>query len=1076
MTLRKLSFVALAFLLVASLGMAQSKDTGTFVGSVLDVEGAPLPGVTVTAKNLDMGLVQSTVTNDSGFYRIEKLPRGMYTLTAAIQGFKTTTREGLELVIGAEIKVNFNLEIGKLEENITVIGVSPLVETTRAQVSTVITEKEFMSYPQGNRDYTSLIGYAPGTNPDTSGRSGYAINGMRGSSNNFQIDGIDNNDNGTASSAVTSMPPESIQEFRLVSNNFSAEYGRNSGGVINAVMKSGTNELHGNAWFFYRGGSALFQTEDWLTHDLPPYKRYQYGGTIGGPIKKDKTFFFASFEGVAQDDEARTPYYFFTPEAIARSQGSAREYFDKYGADYPVPTSNFIDVDGDGLIDAGQYVWNGTAKTRGYNFGIKIDHIFSEKDRVAFRWLFNTYKYQWDFDNVPGQIKKNPYSYHTGGLTWLHLFSPTMYNEVRIGYHRDYADWPRVAPEIPQLGGYTYFSDNVHSIGDWGNMPQKFANNTYQLVDVLNFQVGNHSIKLGGEARLWNSESTFDANVAGNYYFIDSTWFLYDLGAYYLYMGVDPPDPPEGNPYALGPANQEFKIGNTHRKWQGLEGGLFIQDDWRVTDKLTLSLGLRWEYYGVPTEKSGVGINMPAAGTQAGHDSLQVIEGTYSEEGIRNLIFDGRQLLGKGLWNPYYKAFAPKISFAYDLTGDGKTSLRAGAGVSYDRTFNNTYENDRFNYPDFTFVGIGGWDAFYPYSVGYPAIHPTFPGSIPQENIQAGGYRVSLRWMMPNLIPQKAYNWLVGIQRELSPNVSIEINYTGSKGRNLGSIQRPNRFTGDRLDGVSNLINPLIAATGLNARIQNLKSDYHAFTATINKRFSNGWSWYTAYTYGVAKDQDSDYFGEDPTTLGAVSNERIGDEYGYAQFDRRHRVVGGMIFDIPFFKNSKNWFLKNVVAGWQISSNFHFTTGAPFTIRANASSVDWNQDYNSNDRPIWLGGNSYQDIITWTDGRPGWDRSLFGIPTLPSGARDMNYYNQNFVPRMAFRWFPTHNINISLQKYWTVTVAGREVTLQGIFEVFNVLKAYFWDLPSFNWTAADFGVSHRMSGQRTSQVSVRIMF
>ncbi len=242
MTLRKLSIFCLAFLMVASLGMAQSKDTATVLGSVYDVEGAPLPGVTVTAKNLDMGLVQSTVTNDSGQYRIEKLPRGMYTLTAAIQGFKTTTREGVELVIGSEVKVNFNLEIGKLEENITVIGVSPLVETTRAQVSTVITEKEFMSYPQGNRDYTSLIGYAPGTSPND-GRSGYAINGMRGSSNNFQIDGIDNNDNGTASNAVTSMPPESIQEFRLVSNNFSAEYGRNSGGVINAVMKSGTNEL-----------------------------------------------------------------------------------------------------------------------------------------------------------------------------------------------------------------------------------------------------------------------------------------------------------------------------------------------------------------------------------------------------------------------------------------------------------------------------------------------------------------------------------------------------------------------------------------------------------------------------------------------------------------------------------------------------------------------------------------------------------------------------------------------------------------------------------------------------------------
>lgn len=1070
MTLRKLSVFCLAFLLVTSLGWSQSKDTGNIIGNVYDVEGAPLPGVTVTAKNVQMGLVQSTVTNDSGQYRIERLPRGMYTITAAIQGFKTMTKEGFELIVGAEIKVNFNLEIGKLEEQVTVVGVSPLVETTRAQVSTVITEKEFLSYPQGNRDYTSLIAYAPGTLPGA-GRSGYAVNGMRGSSNNFQIDGIDNNDNGTATNAVTSLAPEAIQEFRLVSNNFSAEYGRNSGGVINAVMKSGTNEFHGSAWIFHRGDSGLFQSEDWLTHDLPPYKRFQYGATIGGPIIKDKTFFFATFEGVIQDDEAREPYLFYTPEAISRAQGPAKYFFDNYGSKYPVPTYDFVDIDGDGLVDAGKYVWDGTGKTRGLNFGIKIDHIFSEKDRVAFRWLWNDFNYEWDFANLPGNIKKNPYSYHTGGLTWLHLFSPTAYNEVRIGYHRDFADWPRLAPEVPQMGGYTFFNDGVHSVGDWANMPQKFANNTYQLVDVLNFQIGNHSIKVGGEARLWNSDSTFDANVAGSYYFVDSTYFLYDIGAYYLVIGADPPDPPEGDPYRTGDAYGVWAAGDSHRKWKGFEGGLFIQDDWRVTDKLTVSAGLRWEYYGVPKETSGKGINMPAFGTEEGFNTKQIIEGTYGEEGIRYLIFDGREKLGKGLWNPYYKAFAPKISFAYDLTGDGKTSLRAGAGVSYDRTFNNTYENDRFNYPDFTFLSLAGWDAYYGYDVGSPAIHPTYPGTVPLANI--AGYRAALRWMLPDLIPQKAYNWLVGIQRELSANVSIELNYTGSKGVNLGSIQRPNRFTGDRLDGTRTGINPYTAITDLNLRTQNLKSDYHAFTATINKRFANGWSWYTAYTYGVAKDQNSDYFG-DNSAMEAVSNERIDMEYGYAQFDRRHRVVGGMIYDIPFFKNSKNWFLKNVIAGWQISSNFHFTSGAPFTIRSSSTSQDWNKDWDGNDRPLWLGGD--ESIITWTNGRPGWDKSLFGVPVAPKAARDLTYYDQNFAERNQFRWFPDHNINVALQKYWTVPVAGREFTVQAIFEVFNVLKSYFWALPATTWQSTLFGQSQRMDGQRTSQISLRIMF
>lgn len=1064
MSLRKLSLFCVALIMLTSLGLAQSKDYGTFMGTVFDTEGTPLPGVSVTAKNTQMGLTQSTFTNRDGQYRIEKLPRGIYNLTAAIQGFKSLIKEGLELMIGAELKINFNLEAGKIEQEVTVVGVSPMVETTRAQVSTVITEKEFLSYPQGNRDYTSLIAYAPGTLPGA-GRSGYAINGQRGSSNNFMIDGIDNNDNGTATNAVTTLPPESIQEFRLVSNNFSAEYGRNSGGVINAVMKSGTNEVHGSAWIFHRGDSSLFQTEDWLAHDLPPYKRYQYGGTIGGPIIKDKTFFFLTFEGIWQDDESRTPYLFFTPSAIAKAKGAAKTFFDKYGADYPKPTYDFIDLDGDGTMDAGKYVWDGTAHTRGYTFGIKIDHIFSGKDRIAARWLFNTYKYDWDFDNVPGQVKSNPYSYHTGGLTWLHLFSPTMYNEVRLGYHRDYADWPRVAPEVPQLGGYTYFNDGVHSIGDWGNMPQQFTNNTYQLSDVLNFQLGNHSIKLGGEVRLWNSDSMFDANVAGNYYFFDSTWFLYDLGAYYLVIGADPPNPPAGNPYVTGAASGAWAQGDSRRKWQGLEGGIFVQDDWRVTDRLTVSLGLRWEYYGVPQEKSGRGINMPAFGTEQGFLSKQVIEGTYGTEGIKYLIFDGRELLGEGLWNQYYKAFAPKASFAWDATGDGKTSIRGGIGISYDRTFNNTYENDRFNYPDFTFVSIAGYGSL-------PIIKVTFPGTVPAANVKS--YRAALRWMLPDLLPQKAYNWLFGIQRELSPDVSIELNYTGSSGVDLGSIQRPNRFTGDKLDGIASGINAYTAIRDLNLRIQNLKSNYHAFTATLNKRFSNGWSWYTAYTFGFAKDQNSDYFG-DNSAMEAVSNERIDMEYNIAQFDRRHRLVGGFVWDLPFFKNSKSWIMKNIIAGWQISGNFHYTSGAPFTIRASSSAYDWNYDYDYNDRPLWT-GDKYEDIITWTKGVPGWNKSHFAVPKKPSSANDLTYYDQNFAPRNAFTWFPTHNINISLQKYWTVPIAGKDFTIQAIFEVFNLLQSYFWQLPATTWQDSQFGISQRMNGQRTSQISLRIMF
>ena len=1064
MGLKKLIFLVGPLVFLASLVPAQTRDYGAFVGTVKELEGAVLPGVTITARNIDTGLTQSTITNDQGRYRLERIPAGTYNLSASLAGFKTMVKEGFVVQAGSELKVNFGMEVGKIEEEVTVVSVTPLVETTRSQVSTVMTEKEILSYPQGNRNYLSLMAFAPGALPEGY-RTGYAINGMRDSANNFMIDGIDNNDNGTASSLTTTLPPEAIQEFRLIANNFSAEYGRNSGGVINAVMKSGTNEFHGSAWAFYRGGNSLFQTADWLTHDYPTFKRWQYGGTLGGPIIRDKLFFFVSYEGVWEETESRTPYIFFTPEAIAKAQGSAKQFFSQYGAAYPVPTYDFLDFDGDGMMDAGKYAWNGKTSTKGNVFGAKVDWIASGKDRIAFRWLYNTYKYSEDMVSLPGFVQPNPYSYHTGGITWLHLFSPTTYNELRVGYHRDYGDWPNVAPGLPAFG----FSDGVYYVGSNPSFPQTFANNTYQLADVLNFQKGNHSIKVGGEVRYWNSDSVFDADVNGVYYFYSSLDWLYNYGAYYLYFGADPPDPPADNPYVKGDASGTWAKGTSARKWAGLEGGIFAQDDWRMTERLTVSFGLRWEYFGVPQEKSGIGISMPAFGTEQGYlntvaGNFDITEGVYGDEGIRYAIWDGRRLHGEGLWNPYYKAFAPKISFAYDLTGDGKTSVRGGFGVSYDRTFNNTYENDRFNYPRFTFASIYRWQN---------DIVPTIPFTMPAEFI--ADYRVALRWMMPDLIPQSAYNWLFGIQRELGANTSIEIDYTGSHGKNLGSIQRPNRFTGDGLDGVANGINPYAGIGELNLRIQNLKSNYNALQVVINKRFSQGWSLYAAYTYGKSYDENSDYMG-DRSSMEAVSNERIDMEYGYALFDRRSRLVGGFVWDIPWGKKSGNWAIKNILAGWQVSGNFHYTSGAPFNIRTYTLQNDWNMDYDWYDRPLWLGGN-YQDIITWTSGKPGFDKSNFGIPTPPAYAGDLSYYNQNFSPRNAFRWFPTYDMNLAFQKYFAVPMGGgRDLNIQFIAEVFNVFKWLFWDLPDYWWESSQFGVSQRMSGVRRLQLSVRVMF
>ena len=1079
MNYKKILFICLYFLLFSLLTFAQ-RDVGTFVGTVYDPDGLPLPGVSITARNVQTGLIQATISNQQGRYRIERLPRGEYALTASLEGFNTLTKEELELYSGAELRIDFTLEVGRLEVEITVIGETPMIETTRSQVSTIITGKEILSYPQGNRNYLTLMQYAPGTQPEQGLWAGegdlFAVNGMRGEMNNYMIDGLDNNDmTSNLASMTATLPPESIQEIRLISNNFSVEYGRNVGGILNVVMRSGTNELHGSSWLFYRGDSELFRSADWLTRERQPYQRYQFGGTLGGPVIKDKTFFFLSFERLDQEISGVEPWFFFTPEAIAKAQGTARQFFDKYGSLYEKPTYDFIDADGDGVNDFGRAPYKYSNTNKAYTLGIKIDHIFGEKDRVAFRWLYNRNEDKiGNFFNVPGKPLKEYRNNSTGGLTWLHLFGPTAYNELRLGVRLDSGSWDPVDNDISY---FTWVFDPVQDIGDPG-YSVAWNNKTYQLVDVLNFQKGDHSFKVGGEFRYWTAFSKVDAGMNGIWYYLNALDWIHNKGALGVVIGADPPDPPADNPYILGDPQGEWKtgFGLTNRKWRGYEIALFAHDDWRVSDRLTVSYGLRWDFYSVP-EETLAGINQPALGTKQGYlntisGDLDITEGKFNEEGIQYLIFDGRQLMGKGLWNPSYNNFAPKISFAYDLTGDGKTSLRGGIGTAYERQMNYLFEAERNNYPDFT---LG---AFYGHYYGYPPLIATMPAQIPMANVTSFG--PGLRWFLPDdMKPQMAWNWLLGIQRELAPNFSIEIDYSGTEGRRLGNINYRNRYTGDGLDGVYDGINPYCDILNMYTRENRKFSRYHGVSIILNKRFSNGWSWYTAYTFSQAKNH-SDFFGAGLT----VSTERDDMEYSLAGYDHRHRLVGGIVYDLPFLKESESWFVKNILAGWQVATSFHVTSGSHFDIYAKNVTQDWNLDGYYSDRPLYAGSKT-GDVTQWEDGRPGLDTSLFTVPNPPKyqgtpgnrwGTYDKSYYEQNFTTRNQFTWFPTWNIDLSLQKYFTIPVAGRDITLQLIAEVFNLLKSQFWGLPERDMSSTIFGSVARMHGERIAQFSIRVMF
>jgi len=325
--------------------------------------------------------------------------------------------------------------------------------------------------------------------------------------------------------------------------------------------------------------------------------------------------------------------------------------------------------------------------------------------------------------------------------------------------------------------------------------------------------------------------------------------------------------------------------------------------------------------------------------------------------------------------------------------------------------------------------------------------------------------------MDPELKPQMAHNWLLGIQRELTTNFSLEVDYAGSAGRRIGTLTAINRFTGDGVENGYQGYNPYAGIRDVYFRENRYKSDYHSLQVILRKRFSNGWSWYSAYTLSKAKDHISAYQWGPLTSI-----EREDMDYGYADFDHTHRLVGGFVVELPFFKNSGSWAMRNILGGWQLGGSFHATSGQRFSVYAASSSTDFNRDGIRWDWPLWLGGSNDDFIQKNSDGFPYLNPGQVATPTPPAAEHDLGYYNQSFVKRNQFTWYPTHNIDLSLQKYFKVTMGGREVTLQLIGEVFNIIKFQNWELPVLDYSLGSFGEVTRRIGERTGQVSFRVLF
>jgi len=803
--------------------------TGSISGTVTDSAGAVVQGAQVTVKNTGINVSRTTSSGGSGTYSVTDLAVGTYEISVAKDGFKTFVVPGIQLTVAQGLTVNARLELGAVSEEIQVRGDEiQQIDLESSQVSNLVDAKQMKDLPLITRDPYSLVLLSPGTSQTNTRLGGFTVNGSRERNNNFLLDGVDNNDTSVAGIAggVLWANPDSAEEFRVITNNFNAEFGRNTGAIVDVVTKSGTNLFHGSAYEFGRWnsfGGARDYFNAVSDGPMDPYVRNQFGYSIGGPIIKNKTFFFFNQEfqrfrtalrNVAVVPTAAFKTGIFTYTAangdqipVDLTETGANNVFglpldptiQKILALYPTPTQS-----ADGV--SGTLFYPSSSRTDGYQTVAKIDHHFSDRHTVSLRYGYDhfTDPNASHDDTLPGGIGAAAEKAITQGLAanLTSSFTPTLVNTLNFGWNRIYADFrctglnvlDSVSP-LDQFGkGTDYIMDPFNSFGCISLVSdgQYRTTGTTSYGDTLSMVHGAHTLKFGGDFR--------DVHEAGPHNFFSrrqlsvDTFALFgdpnDLG----FNLIDVPgvtDTPQG--FSLADAASalygfvvddlyaEFfdKNGarqeNDNKFFRQHEYDWFVQDTWKVRPNFTLTLGLRYQLDGVPYEEHANFSN--ALGDLTGAPVVMSIVGPGT---------------GKQIYQPDYSDIEPRVGFTWDPWQNGKTAIRAGFGIFHDRVFGNLFGNARGNPPfeqDYHPLPPAETinDAF-----GTGAVPVLPPQTTPVTVIPDGAALGNAIIFDPHFRNQASNNWNFGIQRELSRNNVLDVSYIGSKGTHIYRQVDPN--------------------------------------------------------------------------------------------------------------------------------------------------------------------------------------------------------------------------------------------------------------------------------------------
>ncbi len=1058
------------FLLACPAAFSQ-RILGEFAGVVRDPSEAAVANATVTATDEGTRRKWSTTTNADGIYRLGSLPPGTrYELVVEATGFRTVRQTGVTLDVADVRRVDFQLEVGTVTESVTVQDVESPLAVERSEVGAVVNRRAVVDLPLNGRSVYQLAELQPGVvrvagtglqeSETTSARVGAA--GSRFRDNQILLDGVTNNNDRQGGRTTVNLSPDAVEQFRIVTNNMSAEFGRSAGAVISVISRGGTNDHHGSAFWFLRNDNLdASNTFESRAGSQPEFKQNQFGGAMGGPILKNRFFYFGSYQGLRLRQPSLRQFTVETPQFrdfVLRTRPNT--IAARLLRDFPPlanPNLNVRDIGSpapgvlvagppDGIPDLGEVFVPIRGFTNDDQVSLRLDSSFNQgKDTVAFRfsWLDQA-RQSASSNSVRAFVEDTLELDQNLGLNHTHVFGPRVINELRLGYNFDPQYTDGNFPEIPFIAMNVAGRSVAFSSASGFVFPLDIRTNTYQVYDSLSINTGRHGIKLGFEFRRFQENSEFPTYLKPQATFND----LMDFADDEVLTMIARVNPTTGRPTG------------TYRNFRQSEWGFFVQDDWKITPRLTLNLGIRYESFGSLGEKNGLLATLiPVPGNPAA----------------------GRIGRVDRLYNNDNNNWAPRIGFAWDPSGAGKWAIRGGSGVFYNRIWSNFTGNSRFNPPDSLQVTL---DARTPGQNPQQAYRIPFGGDPGfARPLDANGGNTAIRpaaqTVDPSLVAPYNLQWFFGVQRRLPGRWVGEVNYIGNVGRKLLLRNEINRYSGDLADGRFDRVNPSFA--GITHGYNAVSSSYNALTAQLSRRFSSGYSVQAAYTFSRSIDTDSEPFGGGPgEQLGTLEVNNLRLDRGLSAFDATHRLAGSFIWELPFFR-SQTGTASAILGGWQVNGIISLQSGFPFSV---VTGSDYNLDGVLTDRPNAI--TAIPRIVG--DGPKAFSDGAFGTPeNWTSLFRPAPAGTTPTLGRNIFRGPGFATADASLFKEFRIAKLGADnLRVQFRTEFFNLtnrvnLRNVQNSLGTFNattqrWSNAVFGRTNLAFEGRQIQFALKILF